>query len=261
MYKTLFITLASTVISVAMAAGCKSDTKVTAANADAETATAASDITRTYNFKDFSSIYADGALKIIYSHGSSYSVKITGRRDILAGISITKENEAIRVHTRKSVTIVNDEKDGTNYPYPTVYITSPILTSADINGACNFSSEKISTSSLNIRITGASKFTSEIKCNDLNMENDGASKINVTVKSDNMTFTNTGASSARIDFKGNSLSIENNGVAKLTAKVDCKILRSDNNGIGKISLSGKANKTDINSSGMSSTDTEELDNP
>ena len=63
--------------------------------------------TRTYDLSDFTSIDVSNVVKVVYSQGDAYSIKLTGRADLLDEMEVKATGGRLKVSARRSKKLNN----------------------------------------------------------------------------------------------------------------------------------------------------------
>lgn len=195
-------------------------------------------VEKNYDLKNFSSIKCSGIAKIIYTQGNKYEVKVKATKSFIDNLTIKVENGALIIDLKKGdKTNLSGKNFIENFE---INVSSPTLKSVSIGGVVKFKSESIKGDSFELNVSGVAK----VDCPSLDFAN-FVSKV-------------SGAGYVNVVFKGESAYISNSGASRYTLNVDCKELTVKNSGAGSMKISGTADKTDINSSGVSDINISEL---
>ena len=228
--------------------------------------------TKTFSLSDFDALEVEGFVKVHYTQGSKYSVKLVGDSKAIDVYKLKVEENTLHVEMK-----YNYSTRG-NIGELSLYVTMPRLRNVEMSGATKFFAKDISTSKLGIEASGAAIMTIDrVTCEQLGIEMSGAAKVNVSAKAQDTDLDVSGAAigSVSIDggsldadcsgaakmnltFKGTTANIEGSGAAKVNAKVDCNTLNAEGSGAGKVTVSGKASYTNVEKSGAAMVDTSKL---
>lgn len=122
-----------------------------------------------------------------------------------------------------------------------VYITSPDLVKATLEGVGSFNADAINSDVFDINNEGVGNVTiKNLLANKVGIDNEGVGSVSIgSLQSDNVSVGNEGVGNVNIaQFKGGQLMIDNEGVGKVEAHVDCQSIHATLEGVGNIRLSG-----------------------
>ncbi|MBR4783290.1 MAG: DUF2807 domain-containing protein [Bacteroidaceae bacterium] len=206
--------------------------------------------TRTYPLSDFTNIHVSNVVKVIYTQGNTYSVKLTGRSDRLDLMEVKSQGGTLKVYTNNGKKLNNTQKedcpDG-DYTF-ILELTSPCLNNINLNDVSSFEGKSLKSDGISLTFNGASTFKVDaIDCNTLNMNLNGASRIkaaniacqkiqanisgaNTTdiqhLKAKEVRFTTSGASKIKLPdlSQGDTVIFNLHGASKLTLSAEVKEL-------------------------------------
>src|SRR5574344_1470150 len=191
-----------------------------------------------YDLKNFTSIKCSGIAKIIYTQEDKYEVKVKATKSFLDNLIIKVDNGILIIDLKKGD---KSNLSGKNFiENLEINISSPTLKSVSLGGVVKFSTKSIKGDSFELNVSGVGK----VDCPSLDFAK-FVSKV-------------SGAGSLNVACKGESAYISNSGASRYTLNVDCKELTVKNSGAGSMKISGTADKTDINSTGVSDINISEL---
>lgn len=138
--------------------------------------------TRTYNLSDFTGIDVSSVVKVIYTQGEKYSVKLTGRTDRLDYMDVSATNGTLKVHAKENRVFSNvrkeDKPDGEHNFI--LHLTAPSLQNICLEGVSVFESSRLSADVLKVHIDGVSAFkVKNIDCKSIDGNVWGVSQIEV----------------------------------------------------------------------------------
>jgi hypothetical protein len=195
-------------------------------------------VEKNYDLKNFTSIKCSGIAKIIYTQEDKYDVKVKATKSFLDNLIIKVDNGILIIDLKKGdKTNLSGKNFIENFE---INVSSPTLKSVSLGGVVKFSSKSIKGDSFELNVSGVGK----VDCPSLDFAK-FVSKV-------------SGAGSLNVAFKGESAYISNSGASRYTLNVDCKELTVKNSGAGSMKISGTADKTDINSTGVSDINISEL---
>ena len=138
--------------------------------------------TRTYQLSDFTNIQVNNVVKVIYTQGDKYEVKLTGRTDWLDLMEVTSKGGTLKVHSKSDKKFKNvkaqDQPDG--HHNFILHLTAPCLQNINISGVSSFEGKRITPDWLSVCLEGVSKFNVEaIECASMRLRLNGVSKMDV----------------------------------------------------------------------------------
>ena len=224
--------------------------------------------TRTYNLSDFTGIDVSSVVKVIYTQGEKYSVKLTGRTDWLDYMDVSATNGTLKVYAKENRVFSNvrkeDKPDGEHNFI--LHLTAPSLQNICLEGVSVFESSRLSADVLieveemaaqdvkwNIGGTSKLNLSQMRKCENVKMDISGASHCVVAAKATGlMQVILSGASKSDLTFKGGNLRTVCSGASTMDAKVDCAAVSAICSGASTGKFSGTAKSVDVNASDITS---------
>lgn len=178
--------------------------------------------TRTYDLQDFTMLEVSDVVKVIYTQGEPYSVKLTGRTDWLDLMEVKASGDKLTIKAKKTKKFDNakkkDKPDGKHNFI--LHLTAPSLQDIHIGGVSTFEAKRLTPDYLFVRLGGVSKLlvdeietssfhtevngvseikTRQILCKDLEASISGSSKMNVDqISATKAHVTLSGASTANL---------------------------------------------------------------
>lgn len=158
--------------------------------------------TRTYKLSDFTGIQVSNVVKVVYTQGDKYEVKLTGRTDWLDLMEVTSAGGMLKVKAKKTKAFnrvkKQDQPDGSHNFI--LRLTAPSLQDINLSGVSTFEGKHLAMDNLNLHLEGVSKFKADaIKCNDMRLSLIGVSKMEVgSVKCKNIDANIEGASKVEL---------------------------------------------------------------
>ena len=206
--------------------------------------------TRTYPLSDFTNIHVSNVVKVIYTQGNTYSVKLTGRTDWLGLMEVTSQGGTLKVYTNNGKKLNNTQKEDRPDGDHTfiLELTAPCLNNINLNDASSFEGKSLKSDRISLICNGASTFKIDaIDCNTLNLNLNGASRIKATdiacqkiqanisganttdiqhLKAKEVRFTTSGASKIKLPdlSQGDTVIFNLHGASKLTLSAEVKEL-------------------------------------
>lgn len=229
--------------------------------------------TRTYDLSDFTILDVSNVVKVVYTQGNAYSVKLTGRAELLDEMEVTATGGQLKVTAKRSKKFNNvkqkDRPDGKHNFI--LQLTAPCLENILLNGVSTFETTDMMPDYLYVRLEGVSKLkANSIESQSLKMSISGCSEVHVgsaackeyeasvsgsskvdiqKLNADEKAITNlSGASKAtHPSFVVTDKATFNvNGASQLTLNAkDCKLLQVGFSGAskGEVEFKGSALRT------------------
>lgn len=213
--------------------------------------------TRTYQLKDFTSLEVHDVVKVVYTQGESYSVKLTGRTDWLDLMEVKTSGGKLIVKAKKTKKFDNAKKkdmpDGKHNFI--LKLTAPCLQDILIGGVSTFEAKRLTPDHLIVRLGGVSKLhvdeietpslhtevngvsemkAKRIQCKNLEANISGSSKMNAEqIAATQANISMSGASTANLQqiTKAEKATVTVNGASKIT-------IGAETSGLLQMRLSG-----------------------
>lgn len=209
----------------------------------------------TLNYKNFNAIDVDNVVSIIYKQSNQFNVRL----------ECTPSNREKIVITQKGNTLVikSNSKNGNNNKRDAyqLYIEAPSLEDIKIEGVANISAPApIKQNRLNLNIEGVCNInTPSITVKDCKLSIDGVCNTQMGITATHQFEAIVeGVGKGSLKVNGGNCIFKCEGVCNFTVDVDCKELHFTNEGVGKSTLSGTADKVDLNGDGVSKIDVRKL---
>lgn len=174
-----------------------------------------------YDLSGYDAIQIDGNLNVEISQGETYSFSVLGNENFTKNFNAQIDSNLLTISSEfQWKNIFGKGNSGT------VYITTPVLNTLEINGLNNTVIKNFNTKQLSLKINGASKNDINITTEKLNLDVGGASDINLRGNADVVEMNLAGASNLSAeDFEVNNLTIDiaGAGTAKIWAKEKLKV--------------------------------------
>ena len=247
--KTLMTSAAAILMTAGVLASCSAGKANATVNDAATAAIGAIATPKTLNLKDFNAIDNASVITVVYTEGSSYSVRVEERGEVPS--IITKEGRTLNVKRAEG----DSEKKTDTY----LYITAPEIASISNGGVMKLEAAAMKSSDFSLEnrdmactafnLDNAGVFNSEagIKADKVELTNNGVMKGSSNVKGGDLTLSNNGVGNLDITFKGNDMKLTCGGTGSINADVDCKSVEASNNGPCGITIKGRADVHKIQS--------------
>ena len=194
-------------------------------------------IERDLDLSSFLAIEAKGAVRIVFTQDSTFSVRVRGNEKCLDEYKFEVRKNELKVGPKNF-----NGKVKKSSPAVTLFISAPCLYEVDVEGATKL--EMVGAialpNSLEIEIAGAGEITiDDLAVEELNIEVNGAGKCNlakVTATGD-IEIEMNGAGDVNANVFCQELSVELNGAGNAVLTGECKKLRCEENGASKVDFS------------------------
>ena len=138
--------------------------------------------TRTYDLSDFTILDVSNVVKVVYTQGNAYSVKLTGRAELLDEMEVTATGGQLKVTAKRSKKFNNvkqkDRPDGKHNFI--LQLTAPCLENILLSGVSTFETTDMMPDYLYVRLEGVSKLkANSIESQSLKMSISGCSEVHV----------------------------------------------------------------------------------
>ena len=197
----------------------------------------------------FSALKVSGGINVYLSQGDDYSLAVSASED--------KYRDNIRTEVKNGILDIwydNDHwgKNSSNKKLR-VYLSFKTLERIEGSGASDFIiNGTLTSSSIRVKLSGASDIKGEVKIANLSMDLSGASTVTINGSADNLKLDASGAS----DIKNYDLQVEN-CIAKLSGASDVRLkitgsITASASGASTLYYEGDPDRKDIATSGASS---------
>ena len=202
--------------------------------------------TRSYPLKDFTKLDVGNVVKVIYTQGDTYDVRLTGRTDWLDQMEVNATAGTLKVRAKHSKTFNNvkkkDQPDGQHNFI--LHLTAPSLQDISLSGVSLLVSKRLSSDRLTVRLQGVSAFKADaIECDQLNIHLSGSSKTEVgDIVCGHFKGDVSGASKADIEQLGAKnirFSISGASKVNLPQASRCEHATFSVNGASKLNISAE----------------------
>ena len=231
-----------------------------------------SQVTKEYKLSGFTGLQVDQAVSIVFTQGSSYSVKAEGTAEQIERLIVEVEGNVLKISHPK------DKKNHNEKQSVKFFITSPKMESITNNGVLRFEADQLKADNfklsdkgvLNLRIdqmklgdatidfAGVSNIDMEMEAKNVTLKDIGVSNGDIKIKADQLNIQSSGVNNLSFNFKGKEVKVRKSGTGHIDLEVDCEHLEASNSGVGKISISGTADDTKIENSGLTKIDVKKL---
>ncbi|HET9430498.1 MAG TPA: head GIN domain-containing protein [Chitinophagaceae bacterium] len=164
-------------------------------------------ITQDRNITAFTGVDVSGAIDVVLTQDSAFSVKVETDNNLQELIEVYKDGDVLRIHNRRNFNLDPSEKT-------TVYVAAPAFKQLEVSGASTLKTANMlsSTDWIRFKISGASKADMQLKAPNVEADVNGASSAVLRGETRDLTLEGSGASdihafellseTARVDISG-----------------------------------------------------------
>lgn len=226
---------------------------------------AAVTVEKTYMLKDFTGLKVSGDIKVHYTQGNTYEVRITTDERKLDKLVVEVKGTDLVVGYKPKTTLRGNMED------THLYLTCPKMERIENSGACSFSTEgfkadrlqikasgattlqlgTVQSQSVDVQNSGATKMYGTLVAQQVEMGNSGATNGELKVEADYFELGNSGATKMTFGFKGKRIDVGCSGAGNVSLDVECQELKAHNSGVANMVITGNADDVKIDGSGVS----------
>ncbi len=220
------------------------------------------EVTEYRGVKNFEKIEINGSPQVFYTQADSFSVRVVGSEAAVDNFISEVNGQTLLLRNRGKMGVVNisfsddDEVE--------VYVTSPDLTSVNLNGSGDFiSSQKVDTDRLDLSLRGSGDIhVSDVICDDCHVELVGSGDVDVDrLEARNVSASVIGSGDVELSlYRVNTtkLYLKGSGDMEVDFVEGCGALDCNLHGSGDIKLGGSLDKLDLHKNGSGTIDTGSL---
>lgn len=199
------------------------------------------------NVGDFTSVEVSNAIELHLSQGSELAVAVSAPKDDVDGIKTEVKNGVLKIWYDQKKWYRN------NHGRMKAYVSAKTLNGIRASGASEVDVEgDINSSSLSIRMSGASDFKGEVKASSLDIELSGASDMYLKGTATDLKVEASGASNMKgYDFTADNCLISASGASNVKFTGN-KVINAEASGASNVYYKGNGQEGKIRSSGASS---------
>ena len=204
--------------------------------------------TRTYPLSDFTSLDVSNVVKVIYTQGDTYSVRLRGRTDWLDQMEVTATGGTLKLRAKNSKRFNNvktkDQPDGQHIFI--LHLTAPCLQDISLSGVSSFEAKRLTPDRLLVSLQGVSRFKADaIECARCSLNISGSSKTDVgDIVCQQFKGNVSGASKAdirQLGAKDVQLNISGASKVNLTQTSQCESATFGVSGASRLNLAAQVN--------------------
>ena len=246
-----------------------------------------------YDFDGFSILSLSGIVHAVVRQGERYAIEVDESPNHIIKTFVEIKGDRLTVYTKtKESDIQKDEFPTVYVTLPTIKgleadgATNACISNLNVgdmkvglsgashatfddmkcgnldvecSGAVHLGFGKVKCESLKVALSGAVTLTLAADANgSIDIDNSGACQQNLQLSGKTLKMENNGACKSDVTFKGISANVFCSGVGKVKLDVDCEELKARNSGASTLTISGTADKTDINADGAATINTKQL---
>lgn len=226
---------------------------------------AAVTVEKTYMLKDFTGLKVSGDVKVHYTQGDTYEVRITTDERKLDKLVVEVQGTDLVVGYKPKTNLRSNMEE------THLYLTCPKMERIVNSGACTFTTEGFKADRLQIKASGATSLQlGTVHCETADVENSGATRMfgtlvaqqvemgnsgatngELKVEADYFELGNSGATNMSFGFKGKRIDVGSSGAGHVSLEVECQELKARNSGVATMVITGSADEVKIDGSGVS----------
>ncbi|WP_242920482.1 PspC domain-containing protein [Pontibacter liquoris] len=199
-----------------------------------------------YNFSNFNHISVAGPYHVQLTQGNNYSVQVRAGQKELKRVEMEQNGDELVINYQdRTINLLSDTEP------ILIQITAPDITKIDLSGAIKADVNGITSSNLEVSLTGATKAAFNVRTRTLKADIAGASASKFMGTTDSFDVNAAGACSIEADqLRARQVDIDADGmtVAKVYASAT---LRAEASGASQIKYKGNPTDTRINANGAS----------
>ena len=226
---------------------------------------AAVTVEKTYMLKDFTGLKVSGDVKVHYTQGDTYEVRITTDERKLDKLVVEVQGTDLVVGYKPKTNLRSNMEE------THLYLTCPKMERIVNSGACTFTTEGFKADRLQIKASGATSLQlGTVHCETADVVNSGATRMfgtlvaqqvemgnsgatngELKVEADYFDLGNSGATNMSFGFKGKRIDVGSSGAGHVSLEVECQELKARNSGVATMVITGSADEVKIDGSGVS----------
>ena len=165
---------------------------------------AAVTVEKTYMLKDFSGLKVSGDIKVHYTQGNTYEVRITTDERKLDKLVVEVRGTDLVVGYKPKTSLRGNMED------THLYLTCPKMERIVNSGACSFTTEGFTVDRLQIKASGATSLQlGTVHCETADIENSGATKMFGTLVAQQVEMGNSGATNGELKVEADYFDLGN----------------------------------------------------
>lgn len=200
--------------------------------------------TKTYDYKDFTSVGVSSGMKLKVTQSDTYSINVTGDSDDLDDLIVERRDNSVRFRFERSGWF------GGHHGTVRIEITMPKLTSLGLSGGSEARIKMdIGSNDFHAGLSGGSELKGNLNCGDISLATSGSSEVTLDGKGGEIKLAGSGGSeyhlrnfavgSVRAALSGGSdATVSMNGRLSFSGSGGSDIIYYGNAELGSIRASG-----------------------
>ena len=201
--------------------------------------------TKTYNYKDFTSVGVSSGIELKVTQSDDYSITVTGDRDDLKDLIVEQRGNSLRFRF---------DEDGwfNNHGTVKIEIAMPKLTSIGLSGGSEANiTMDIGSDDFSAGLSGSSELKGSLKCGDIHLATSGSSEITLNGDCKYLKLAGSGGSEYHLkNFSATGVKASLSGGCEATVNMNGKLSFSGSGG-SQLMYYGNAELGSIRASGGS----------
>ena len=145
-------------------------------------------VTKKYDFKDFSEVGISHGMHVSVTQSDSYDIEVTAEKEDIDNLKVWKKGDALNFYISKESYNLRGEVN--------IKIKMPSLTAISLSGGAEGNIVMdVSSESFDAALSGGSELNGELKCGNINMSLSGGSEITLKGKGEDVEIAGSGSSS------------------------------------------------------------------
>ncbi len=193
--------------------------------------------TKTYDFKDFTSVEVSSGMMLTISQSNNYSVEVIADQKVFDQLRVEKKGSTLKFYFKNNFFSFF----GHRHNRIEVNIKMPLLTGLDLSGGTigNISMD-VSSKNFSAELSGGALLKGNLNCSNIRLELSGGSKVEISGKGNDLNIEGSGGSTFRLkDFSVNNVNADFSGGTHATIAMN-GTLNADLNGGSRIIYYGNA---------------------
>ncbi len=201
--------------------------------------------TKTYDYKDFTSVGVSSGMKLKVTQSDEYSITVTGDKDDLEDLIVEQRGNSLRFRF---------DEDGwfNNHGTVKVEIKMPKLTSLGMSGASEANiTMDIGSDDFSAGLSGGSELKGSLKCGDIHLATSGSSEVTLNGDCKYLKLAGSGGSEYHLkNFSATGVKASLSGGCEVTVSMNGELSFSGSGG-SQLVYYGNAELGSIRASGGS----------
>jgi len=191
-------------------------------------------VTKTFNFKDFTSVDVSSGMYLNVTQSDSYSIEIKADESDFKYLEVEKDGETLKIYFHKSFFSFFKRHNKVE-----INITMPALKGLDLSGGSNANIKMDNSSkSFSADLSGGSYLEGNLTCGDVSFDFSGGSSANLTGNGKDVKLEGSGGSKFKLkDFSVDNVNADLSGGSHATVTMN-GTLNTEQSGGSRITYYG-----------------------